>query len=56
MNSVQPQFIGLQEGIYGLYQGGVLHQTEDVKSRDDVIAFGLQVSGDEVDLVLVRSH
>jgi len=54
--SVQPQFTGLREGTYGLYQGGALRETYELKGRDDVIAVEFQVSGDEVDLVLVRSH
>ncbi|TEA15284.1 Linalool dehydratase/isomerase [Colletotrichum sidae] len=52
---IQPQVSGLKTGLYGLYLNGRLDKTLRVTGRDDKVDFELEVPGDELDVVLLKS-
>lgn len=49
---IQLRFSGLGEGSYGLYQNNQLREVYDVRWRNAMIQVDLEISGDEMDIIL----
>ncbi|KAF6788484.1 hypothetical protein CSOJ01_14997 [Colletotrichum sojae] len=52
---IQPSFRGLPDGRYGVYENGVLRRRAEVRGRDSSIVLDLEVSGEELDVVILKA-
>ncbi|KAL6354202.1 hypothetical protein LRP88_12536 [Fusarium phalaenopsidis] len=53
---IQLRFSGLGEGSYGLYQNNKLREVYDVRGRYTMVQVDLEISGDEMDVILKQKQ
>ncbi|KAM0418627.1 hypothetical protein ACHAPT_012430 [Fusarium lateritium] len=52
---IQPKFSGFAKGSYGIYMENVLQEVRDLEVHGDAIELDLTVTGQELDIVILRS-